>query len=354
MIEQIALTLLIGLLGGLLFKKLNIPAAFMIGSMVIVAIINVLFGNLYVPRNLKLFAQILSGAYIGQLINHSDLENLPKMRKPVALLLALFTFNMILVGFIFHFVFKFDLVTALLMCLPGGIMDVSLMSIDMGAQADVVASMQTIRLVGMLLILPNWIKFILKRLNATPVQNGSNKTTSNDHKQSHPPIKNDFYVIFISLIGGIIGYYSQLPVGTLIGALIASLLIKLYGGSQPLRPALRYTAQICAGSIIGTTFTHESLLNMFNLIMPAIILLAFYLTLNYFYSIFIYRRGLIDLQSALFSSSPAGATDISLIAGELGGDLAKIASTQIIRMLYTIIVLPNVVKLIIWLASLLS
>lgn len=158
--EQIALTLLIGLLGGLLFKKLKIPAAFMIGSMVVVAIINVIFGNLYVPRNLKLFAQILIGAFIGQLINHSDLENLPKMRKPIALLLTLFTLNMILVGFIFHVVFKFDLVTALLMCLPGGIMDVSLMSIDMGTQADVVASMQTIRLVGMLLILPNWIKFI--------------------------------------------------------------------------------------------------------------------------------------------------------------------------------------------------
>src|SRR5699024_4489543 len=197
-------------------------------------------------------------------------------------------------------------------------------------------------------------KFILKRLNATPVQNGHSKITATNHKQSYPPIKNDLYVIFISLIGGIIGYYSQLPVGTLIGALIASLLIKLYGGSQPLRPTLRYTAQICAGSIIGTTFTHESLLNMFNLIIPAIILLGSYLTINYFYSIFIYRRGLIDLQSALFSSSPAGATDISLIAGELGGDLAKIASTQIIRMLYTIIVLPNVVKLIFWLASLLS
>lgn len=56
MIEQIALTLLIGLLGGLLFKKLKIPAVFMIGSMVVVAIINVIFGNLYVPRNLKLFA----------------------------------------------------------------------------------------------------------------------------------------------------------------------------------------------------------------------------------------------------------------------------------------------------------
>lgn len=31
-----------------------------------------------------------------------------------------------------------------------------------------------------------------------------------------------------------------------------------------------------------------------------------------------YKRGILDLQSALFASSPAGATDISLLAGDLG------------------------------------
>lgn len=57
-----------------------------------------------------------------------------------------------------------------------------------------------------------------------------------------------------------------------------------------------------------------------------------------------YKRGILDLQSALFASSPAGATDISLLAGDLGGDMAKIAGIQISRTLYTVIVMPLLVK----------
>jgi len=40
-------------------------------------------------------------------------------------------------------------------------MDVSLISIDMGVQSEIVATMQLIRLIGMLLILPYWIQLIL-------------------------------------------------------------------------------------------------------------------------------------------------------------------------------------------------
>ncbi|WGS34424.1 AbrB family transcriptional regulator [Streptococcus equi] len=56
----------------------------------------------------------------------------------------------------------------------------------------------------------------------------------------------------------------------------------------------------------------------------------------------------MDLQSALFASSPAGATDISLLAGELGGDMPKIAGIQISRTLYTVVIMPLLVK---WLIS---
>ncbi|VEH33297.1 ammonia monooxygenase [Streptococcus equi subsp. equi] len=61
-----------------------------------------------------------------------------------------------------------------------------------------------------------------------------------------------------------------------------------------------------------------------------------------------YKKGILDLQSALFASSPAGATDISLLAGELGGDMPKIAGIQISRTLYTVVIMPLLVK---WLIS---
>lgn len=70
-------------------------------------------------------------------------------------------------GFVFILCFKMDAVTAFLSCLPGGIVDVSLMSIDMGAQSDIVATLQSARLVGILIILPVWVAFITKRFAST-------------------------------------------------------------------------------------------------------------------------------------------------------------------------------------------
>ena len=66
--------------------------------------------------------------------------------------------------------------------------------------------------------------------------------------------------------------------------------------------------------------------------------------INVLFGFLVSKKGILDLKSALFASSPAGATDISLIAGELGGDMPKIAGIQICRTLYTIIVLPNIVR----------
>lgn len=83
---------------------------------------------------------------------------------------------------------------------------------------------------------------------------------------------------------------------------------------------------------------------MFHLIVPIMLLLASYLLINVFFGYMMYKRGILDLQSALFASSPAGATDISLLAGDLGGDMAKIAGIQISRTLYTVIIMPLLVK----------
>lgn len=63
---MLVFTLVVGLLGGLLAKFLKIPAPFMIGSMLLVAVVSMTMGSLDTLPSMKLFAQIISGAYIGQ------------------------------------------------------------------------------------------------------------------------------------------------------------------------------------------------------------------------------------------------------------------------------------------------
>ncbi|MGM0216127.1 AbrB family transcriptional regulator [Enterococcus sp. AZ109] len=349
MLFKIIGTLAVGFLGGTLAKRLKMPAAFMTGSMLAVALFSVLTSQMLMPGSLKVIAQIVSGAYIGQQVSKQDLLNFPKLAKSIVLLMTFFTINTFVMGFLFARFFSIDLVTALLSCLPGGIMDVSLISIDMGAQAEIVATMQLARLVGMLLILPYWIGFILKRLGKDEPKPEKEKPALKKNLTfgTNREITNNLLILVVAGIGGLLGMYLQIPVGALIFSLIFSCGLKLLKNTAPLNNKIRQLAQILAGSIIGSTFTRESLEQISQLFIPACLLLGSYLLINVLFGFIVYKRGILDLRSALFASSPAGATDISLIAGELGGDMPKIAGIQICRTLYTIIVLPLLVRLVV-------
>lgn len=323
------------------------PASFMTGSMLVVAIISIITGQMYMPRSIKVIAQIISGAYLGQQVSKQDVLQLPRLTKPIVSLLLFFTLNMFVMGKIFSLFFHMDAITALLSCLPGGIMDVSLISIDMGAQSEIVATMQFIRLVGMLLILPYWIQLILARFNKQS-KNPEESTEKETLKKQLPfgimnQTKNNLLILLISSIGGILGVLSEIPVGALIFSLIFSIVLKLAKNTAPLSANIRYFEQILAGSIIGCSFTLHNMLQMGQLIFPAITLLFSYLVINFIFAFSAYRLGFLDLQSALFASSPAGATDIALIEGDFGGDMPKIAAVQICRMLYSVIVMPFLV-----------
>ncbi|WP_165329476.1 AbrB family transcriptional regulator [Streptococcus tangpeifui] len=354
MVLSIFLTLFIGFAGGWLARRLRIPAPFMVGSMIAVALVSILTGRMVTEPSMKIFAQVISGAYIGQQISKRDILSFPKLGKAIAGLMSLFTLNMIAIGLLFQHFFALDLVTALLSCLPGGIVDVSLMSIDMGARSDIVATLQSARLIGILLILPAWVAFLTKKFSpkgAQPKrQQGQNNQPSSLPQRKPAKLSgkkqwiNNGLILTVASLGGLIGMELGIPVGALIFSLIFSSILKITRDTRQLSISLRYLAQIVAGSLIGTNFTQTSLLRMAQLIIPILLLLTSYLIINAFFGFIMYRSGLLDLQSALFASSPAGATDISLLAGELGGDMPKIAGIQISRTIYTVVVMPLLVK----------
>ncbi|MHC5247741.1 AbrB family transcriptional regulator [Enterococcus sp. LJL90] len=350
MFKTILLTFIVALISAKIAQRLKLPAPFMTGSMIGVALYSVFVHDLFMPSYFKTFAQIVSGAYIGQQISKRDLQTFPKMAKPILFLLLLFTINTFAMGFLFFKLFDFDLITSLLSCLPGGIMDVSLISIDMGAKSEIVATMQLIRLVGMLLILPYWIEFLIKKLNKNqdpPVEVAEPKLEKTLNHGTNSALANNLLILVVAAIGGLIGVFLQIPVGALSLSLVFSIGIKLLKNTAPLSKHIRFFAQLIAGSIIGSTITRDSILNMGSLILPAIILLSSYLVINVIFGVTISRRKLLDFRSALFASSPAGATDISLIAGDLGGDMTKIALVQISRTLYTVIFLPQFIRIVV-------
>jgi len=46
----------------------------------------------------------------------------------------------------------------------------------------------------------------------------------------------------------------------------------------------------------------------------------------------------------LFACMPGGASDVALIAGDLGGDTAKVALFQIMRVIGVVVIYPIIVR----------
>ncbi len=98
--EKIIYTLLIGALGGYAGIKLKIPAGAMIGSMISVAVYNVLSQKGYFPSNFKLIAQIVIGSVIGLNFTLESFIELKKLIIPAIILVVGLTFFSVTLGLI--------------------------------------------------------------------------------------------------------------------------------------------------------------------------------------------------------------------------------------------------------------
>ena len=163
--QNLIYTLLIGSIGATIFTKLKVPAGAMIGSMVFVAIFNILTSKGYMPSDLKIVGQVIVGSIVGLNFNKEAILGLKKLVKPASLLVVGLTSTSLILGFSIYKITGLDLITALFSCAPGGLTDMTIMSESFGAKIHIVAILHLIRLITVLTIFPIVIKFIINREN---------------------------------------------------------------------------------------------------------------------------------------------------------------------------------------------
>ena len=105
---------------------------------------------------------------------------------------------------------------------------------------------------------------------------------------------------------------------------------------------LRRFAQMCAGTIIGSSITMANIKGIPVVLVPLIIILTGNLVINFGLGMLVFFCSKLDIHSALFSTIPAGVADMALIADELGGDGPKVALIQTLRLAASIAIFPQV------------
>lgn len=349
---ELVITIIVGLIGGITALKLNVPAGAMIGSMVITAVFNVITGKAFMPQDVKIITQIATGAFIGAGIKLKDVIDLKKMIKPAMIMVPSMIILDIIIGLIMYKTTDLDLVTSLFACAPGGIVDMSLISSDLGADSSKVALLQMIRLSTVLIIFPSMIKLISSRSIIKKEFDQNEQDEMNDDENikviqsKKEKYKNLGITSIIALISGWIGYNLKIPAGAMTFSMLTVGALNIFSGKGYMPLNIRRLTQVFAGILIGERMTYRDIVALKTIIIPAFILIAGIIVVNLCIGIFISKFTGLEMINSLLASAPGGMSDMALIAKDLGGDAPKVTVLQLVRYICVIAFYPIIVKLI--------
>lgn len=363
------IAIIVALLGGLLFKKMKFPAGLMVGAMLAAGVLNIFTGIVSVPPSLKFFVQVIAGAYVGMAMNKDKVKQLRAIIKPAIVMVLGLLFINISLGVLVYFITDMDLMTSLFSTVPGGMTDVSIISQDMGADTARTAVFQLARLIGVVTFFPLIIKAVNKRINkdivepqwgeeaadlaevTETVKAGEQplEIKSSEGREGLVTLRKSGEIgltLLVAFISGALGKFSGVPAGTMLFSLVGVTAMKVTTNIGVVPVILKQSAQIFAGAFIGGSITLEVVLGLRFVVVPIIVVLILYTVLCMSLGYLISKMFNIDLITALFACTPAGASDMALIASDIGATGSQVALFQVTRLISVIAFFPGAIKII--------
>ena len=347
LLARLALTIAAAMLGGYTALKLRVPAGALIGSMLVVAVLNVAFGTTYMPVSWKFFTQVSTGAYLGAKMSRADLGRLKLILKPAAILALVMIAVTVAVGVLICRVSDLTPATALFGVAPAGITDMTLASMDFDSEPSIVALIQTVRIVFTVCFLPLVIR-VIERRTGVPVQAKAPAAA----KESAPGRKKKSVgeiavTLLIALVCGRVGKLLGIPAGAITCSMVGAAAFNLLTDHAYMPLRLRQFIQVFAGALIGCTVGRAQVLQMLRIWQVILIAIAGFMLLDLVAAWIIHRHTEMDVVTALFSSAPGGLTDMALIAEDMGADSVKIAGMHMLRLMGVVILYPSIIGLLI-------
>ncbi len=328
-IYRTLLTLLIGLVGAVIFHVIGFPVPMLTGPAVLVSCAGLLGLRVQLLGPLKPLCFTLLGIVIGCTVTPDALRAALAWPLSFSILAVSVVCTTLLCRWGLYRLFGFDWATASLCALPGHLSFVLAYSEDVAANTSVVAVVQSIRVLFLSLGVPAILAIFFTAPNfaAAPLP------TLN--------LKETLTLTMLALgIGGVF-QHMRLPAGFLLGGLVISSLGQLSSLVEGrLADPLEAAALIALGALIGSRF---------NGIQPSMLKSAFFAGLFLTcLSIVVAALGSLcaaafldlDLAILLVSFAPGGVEAMAAIAAEMGLNPAFVAGHHVWRLMILTLLLP--------------
>ena len=156
---------------------------------------------------------------------------------------------------------------------------------------------------------------------------------------------NLFYYLIAGGVFGVLALKTGIPAAPLAGALIGSSILSISGkidvAEWPV--GTRTILEIGIGTVIGTSLTKDSLIDLQSLWRPAILITFTLVITGLAVGLWTSRLLNIDIITTILGAAPGGISGMSLVGSEYGVG-AAVATLHAVRLITVLLILPLVVK----------
>jgi len=354
----------LGVAGWAAADRLRLPGASFLGPLLVVGAAAVLgLPQRGFPPWAVIAFQVTFGAFLGCQADQTSVARIRSMGWPVAVaalwtIVSAFAIALLLAGLT-----ALDPTSSFLSVVPGGVAEMSAMSISMGANTAVVASMQSLRAVATMVIVPLLSARQVAQSGGHSVAVPGPVLASAGSAIRAPLGQSDLDLVdtmeppgrlvggsttvgwlaslLVGLAGGLIFIYLQIPAGGILGAVATVTIGRIAGiGLQTPPPPLRLLALMGMGAHIGTSFSAETLVQLREIAFAAVLVTATTIGSGIVLAVALRKRFGLDATTAMLGCAPAGVSQMAIIAHETGGDVLVVTLLQLVRFMCCIFVLP--------------
>jgi hypothetical protein len=247
---ETAETLAFALAGGLTFIFLGLPAGLVSGSVLVVASAALLGRPMRLPLPLARVCYVIVGTLLGTVVTPETLRGVATWPASIVLLMLASLCMIVATMTYLRVVHRWDPLSALMGASPGSMAQVIALSSELGGDLRAVAIVQTVRVLLLVVGLPNALALFGLVVPAVPVPRGPAGFSVLGEMILLLAVAVAFAVIFMRL---------RFPGGLLFGALAGSAILH---GSGLVHAALPWwigsAAVVMLGALVGSRFANTS------------------------------------------------------------------------------------------------
>ena len=371
----------LGLVGWYLLAKIRMPAAEVLGPVLLIGAMRALHLDLPLsPPFLFSVVQVVIGIFIGSMLNRETVRELKPMVLPALIVIGWALSIIFIIGFFLARYTALDLYTAMLSASMGGLPEITIIAMASGAGVAVIVVTQMLRLLITIFTFPLILKWFENKIPGSINSAGGTDTSAADNlagsnrpekkgkaslitaelksrikmvfsfetlERFHRSIRISWarilFTLAVAASGGLLFMKLGVPAGLLVGATVFIAAVSITGAEiSRLSPRLFDLLLVYIGITIADHISFEMISTMGNrdLLVPILIATAIIFATSFLTSWVICKVTKWDYPTCFLSAAPSGFTLMTVLAVKYGLDPIKVSMLHLCRLLSIKLFLP--------------